>query len=123
MLQLNSITLHLGERTLFDGVSALINPGERVGLVGPNGAGKSTLLKMIASELRPDEGEITLSGDSTVGYLPQDGVEPAPGKTVFEEVEHSFVEILRLREEVAHLQKQMEVLPPDSDEYEKTLEK
>lgn len=48
MLQIENLSLYFGERPLFDGISATINPGERIGLVGPNGAGKSTLLKMIA---------------------------------------------------------------------------
>jgi ATP-binding cassette, subfamily F, member 3 len=121
MLQINKITLHLGERTHFKEISALINPGERVGLVGPNGAGKSTLLKLIASELKPDEGEIVLGGNATVGYLPQDGVDPDPSCTVFGEVEQAFKEILSLRDEVADIQKKMEQTDHQAAEYKKLL--
>jgi ATPase subunit of ABC transporter with duplicated ATPase domains len=52
----------------FDDLSFTV-PGGRTGLVAPNGAGKSTLLKLIAGEYRPAAGSI--SGDGTVGYLPQ----------------------------------------------------
>ncbi|WP_242424715.1 ATP-binding cassette domain-containing protein, partial [Frankia sp. EI5c] len=53
---------------LFDGLSLTAGAG-RTGLVAPNGAGKSTLLRLIAGELRPTGGSVTVSG--AVGYLPQ----------------------------------------------------
>jgi len=121
MLQINNITLHLGDRTLFNSISLLINPGERVGLVGPNGAGKSTLLKLIAGEMEPDEGDIVLGGGATVGYLPQDGVDPDPSCSVLQEVERAFKEILKMREEEQSLQQKMDQMDPESDEYRKVL--
>ncbi|TVR19280.1 MAG: ABC transporter ATP-binding protein [Balneolaceae bacterium] len=122
MLQLDAITLHFGERPLFDGISATINPGERIGLVGPNGAGKSTLLKIIAGEQQADSGSLKMSNDATVGYLPQDGVEPDPNLTVFTEVEQAFKEILKLRDELAEIQVKLNSEEPGSDEHNKTLE-
>ena len=104
MLAIEQITLHLGERTLLDGVSAIINPGERIGLVGPNGAGKSTLLKIIMGLREPDGGQITLSGSETLGYLPQDGVDPDFNLTVIEEVETAFSELFELEQKVKSLQ-------------------
>ncbi|EID13032.1 ABC-F family ATP-binding cassette domain-containing protein [Mycolicibacterium phlei] len=53
---------------LFDGLSVTIGPG-RTGLVGANGAGKSALLRLIAGELTPSAGSVTVDG--RVGYLPQ----------------------------------------------------
>lgn len=53
---------------VFDGLSFSIGAG-RTGLVAPNGAGKSTLLKLIAGELHPTAGSVTVEG--VVGYLPQ----------------------------------------------------
>ena len=44
-------------------------PGGRTGLVAPNGAGKSTLLRLIAGDLRPGDGSVTVEG--VLGYLPQ----------------------------------------------------
>ncbi|MGM0506603.1 MAG: ABC-F family ATP-binding cassette domain-containing protein [Bacteroidota bacterium] len=123
MLQLQNIELTLGQRPLFDGVSALINPGERVGLVGPNGAGKSTLLKVIAGERPADGGDVILGNGATVGYLPQDGVDPDPEKSVFEEVESGFQEILTLRREVEQTQEQLETLDPESPEGVRALER
>ncbi len=56
-----------GRRVLSD-LSASFAPG-RTGLIGVNGAGKSTLLRLIAGQLRPSSGSVTVTGD--VGYLPQ----------------------------------------------------
>ncbi len=51
------------------GLDLLVPPG-RSGLVGVNGAGKSTVLRLVARELRPTAGHVTVAGE--VGYLPQD---------------------------------------------------
>jgi len=121
LLQIDGITLHFGERALFDNVNSIINPGERIGLVGPNGAGKSTLLKIIAGEQQADSGSISMSNEATVGYLPQDGVEPDPDLTVFEEVEHAFADIMKLRAEFDAIQGKLETAASDSEEHDRAL--
>ncbi len=121
MLQLNSISLQFGDRKLFDNINLLVNPGERVGLTGPNGSGKTTLLKIIAGEEQPEEGDVVLGGGSTVGYLPQDGVEPDPALTVFEEVESCFEELVQLRRELHEVQRAMEENETGSKPHQKAL--
>jgi ATP-binding cassette subfamily F protein 3 len=123
MLAIEQITLHLGERTLLDGVSAIINPGERIGLVGPNGAGKSTLLKIIMGLREPDGGRISLSGSESLGYLPQDGVDPDFNLTVIEEVETAFSELFELEQNVKKIQEQLGSEDPNSAAYEKLMER
>ena len=49
-----------------DGLSFAANKGEIFGLLGPNGAGKTTTLRMLATLIRPDEGDATLDGVSVV---------------------------------------------------------
>jgi ATP-binding cassette subfamily F protein 3 len=122
MLQLDKITLYFGDRPLFDEISATINPGERIGLVVPNGAGKSTLLKIVAGEQEADSGSVNMSNSATVGYLPQDGVDPDPELTVYQEVEQAFSEILSLREKQEQLQHQLDALDPESAEHKQTLD-
>jgi len=123
MLQLEKISLALGDRDLLDEISTLINPGERIGLVGPNGAGKSTLLKIIMGIQEKDSGSIVLSNEETLGYLPQDGVDPDFELTVIEEVETAFSEIFELEEEVNELQQKLAETDPESEEHEKLLER
>ena len=56
-------------RTLLDDVSFRVGEGSATALVGPNGAGKTTLLRILAGELRPDAGTVTVSGG--LGVMPQ----------------------------------------------------
>ena len=123
MLSLENISLSLGDRHLLDDISILINKGERIGLVGPNGAGKSTLLKIIAGEMEPNNGSIQISKAETVGYLPQDGVDPDPNLTVMEEVESAFDEVLQLEQDVKEVQEKLADIEPGTDAYETTMKK
>ncbi len=59
-----------GAEPVLDGVTATF-PRGRTGLIGSNGSGKSTLFRLIAGELRPSSGSLTVPGGGPVGYLPQ----------------------------------------------------
>ena len=72
MLRLDQITYRIGPRTLFDGASATINPGHRVGFVGRNGTGKTTLLGMVTGETEPDSGSISVPSRWRVGITRQE---------------------------------------------------
>ena len=71
MVSIDNVTVSFGGWDLFKEISLLINPRDRIGLVGKNGAGKTTLLKVIMGMQPPTAGAITMSGDTTLGYLPQ----------------------------------------------------
>lgn len=113
----------MGDRELLDGVSTFINPGERIGLVGPNGAGKSTLLKIIMGIQECDEGSVALSNEESLGYLPQDGVDPDFTLTVIEEVESAFAELFELEMKVKSVQEKLAEVDHDSKEYERLMER
>ena len=69
-------------RTLFEGVDLTVAPGDVIGVVGANGAGKSTLLRILAGELQPLQGTVSLApADAFVGWLPQEH-ERIAGETV-----------------------------------------
>ena len=69
-------------RTLFEGLDLTVAPGDVIGVVGANGAGKSTLLRILAGDLAPLEGVVSLApADAFVGWLPQEH-ERVPGETV-----------------------------------------
>ena len=72
LLQLNDISLTFGGAPLFDDLSLVIHPGDRVALVGRNGSGKSTLMKVMAGLVEPDRGDRTLTPGTTVGYMEQE---------------------------------------------------
>ncbi|BCI56077.1 heme ABC transporter ATP-binding protein [Mycolicibacterium litorale] len=69
-------------RTLFEALDLTVAPGDVVGVVGANGAGKSTLLRILAGDLEPLEGSVSVApADAFVGWLPQEH-ERIPGETV-----------------------------------------
>ena len=69
-------------RTLFEGVDVTVAPGDVIGVVGANGAGKSTLLRILAGDLEPLDGAVSLAPtDAFVGWLPQEH-ERVTGETV-----------------------------------------
>src|SRR5688572_15502298 len=75
MLHINDLTYRIQGRAIFDHATAGIPEGHKVGLVGRNGAGKTTLLKLIAGELGPDDGGISMPRNTRVGWVAQE----APG--------------------------------------------
>ena len=72
LLQLSDISLTFGGEPVFDGLSLVIQPGERIALVGRNGSGKSTLMKVMAGRVEADRGEVVPGPGVTVGYMEQD---------------------------------------------------
>ncbi len=99
MISLDNLTVSYGGWTLFDGISFLINPKDRIGLVGRNGAGKSTLFKIIIGEQNPTSGAVSQNGDCTIGYLPQQ-MRVADTTTLVMETGKAFAEVNRLEAEI-----------------------
>ncbi len=99
MISINKLSIHFTGTDLFNDVSFIVNDKDRIGLVGKNGAGKSTLLKILAKQLEPEKGDIVMTTDQTVGYLPQEMV-PDSKKTVFDEALTAFEEALHLEEQI-----------------------
>ncbi len=99
MISLDNLTVSYGGWTLFDGISFLINPKDRIGLVGRNGAGKSTLLKIIIGEQKATSGGVSQNGDCTIGYLPQQ-MRVADTTTLVMETGKAFEQVNRLEEQI-----------------------
>jgi ATPase subunit of ABC transporter with duplicated ATPase domains len=84
MISFSRINKQYGRQILFVDASFQLNPGEKVGLVGPNGAGKTTLFRMIVGEESPDEGDVSVPKQLSIGYFRQD-VEEMSGRSVLDE--------------------------------------
>ena len=102
MISLDNLTVSYGGWTLFDNISFLINPKDRIGLVGRNGAGKTTLLRLIVGQQQPTSGAVTINGECTIGYLPQQ-MKVADTTTLAEETAKAFDEVLRLEAEIGRI--------------------
>jgi len=121
MLSLDHISVQFGGRYLFDDLSLMVGPHDRIGLVGSNGAGKTTLLKIIAGLSQAEEGTVSKAHYVTAGYLPQDGV-TAVGKTLYKEVETAFENILLVQQELEEAHALLSTQDTASQEYMETLE-
>ncbi len=75
MLTINDLTYRLGERILFDKAGVALPTRGRAGFVGRNGAGKTTLFRLIAGEIAPESGTISIPARARLGRVEQE----APG--------------------------------------------
>lgn len=116
MISLVNAGKRFGPRVLFENVSWLITPQDRIGLVGANGTGKSTLMKVLAGIESTDQGELTVQKGLRAGYLPQDGLKLS-GKTVFDECLSVFDRLRAMETEMETLAHRMSELDPASEEY------
>ncbi len=122
MISVNAVTVSFGGTNLFDNISFLINPKDRIGLAGKNGAGKSTMLKLLAGEQSATKGEISVPRECKIGYLPQDMIHQH-GRTVMEETATAFEEIQRLESKLNDINHQLETRTDyESDAYMKLIE-
>ena len=87
VLDVEDVTVSRGGRTLLDGVTWRLGPGDRVAVLGVNGAGKTTLLRLIDGSAEPDRGEVTRGQTVRTAHLSQDTVELDGGLRVVEALE------------------------------------
>ena len=83
MITLKNVTLRRSAKVLLDGVTATINPGEKVGLVGRNGAGKSTLFALLNGSLHEDGGDFFMPPQWRMAQVAQNMPETAEPATAF----------------------------------------
>jgi len=72
MIQATNIALSYGKRVIFKDVNIKFTPGNCYGLIGANGAGKSTFLKILAGEIEPDQGTVSVGSGERIAVLSQD---------------------------------------------------
>lgn len=123
MISIEQLTVEFGGNALFDNISFLINPKDKIALVGKNGAGKTTLLKIIAGKLSPSSGNVFKTSDLTIGYLPQHMIHN-DGTTVVQEAEKAFEHIIQLQNEIEQIGVELaERTDYESDDYKKLIER
>ncbi len=90
-----NLSLAFGDVKLLDGIDFSIDAGERIALVGRNGTGKSSLLKIIAAQIKPDDGEAARSSTLKLAYVPQEPSFDA-SQTIFEAVAAGLGQVSKL---------------------------
>ncbi len=96
---------------LFTDINFMIREKDRIGLVGKNGAGKTTLIRLLCGLEQPYKGDVIMSDDVTVGYLPQEknfGRDATSHvRTVLDEAMTAFEEYYEIERQLAKLQDEL----------------
>lgn len=106
ILSCQQIKRYHGANPVLEDVTLEVGPGERVGLIGRNGTGKSTLLQIIAGELPPEGGQLSLQKGARIGYLRQIPLEH-DGQTVYQVLATGFRQVIEYREQLTELEGRM----------------
>lgn len=123
MISIQNLSIHFTGQDLFTDINFMIREKDRIGLVGKNGAGKTTLIKIIAGLEQPSHGNVVMSDDVTVGYLPQEKNIHST-KTVLDETMTAFDEYHQIEKKLAQLQEELsERTDYESVGYQKLCEK
>ena len=122
-ISINSLKVEFTAKCLFDNISYIINPRDRIALVGKNGAGKSTMLKIIAGLQSPTSGQVVVPKDTTIGYLPQ-VMKLSDNTTVVDEVRTAFSHVREMHERLDAMSAELaERTDYESDSYQQLIER
>ena len=116
LLTVNHVSKAFVTRSVLEDASLVLQTGQRMGVVGVNGSGKSTLFRMIAGELEPDAGSITLFKGARVGMLTQQA-DITSDYTVQEELERVFEPVRRMEARLREMEEQMAALHHDAEAF------
>ena len=116
LLTVNHVSKAFVTRSVLEDASLVLQTGQRMGVVGVNGSGKSTLFRMIAGELEPDAGSITLLKGARVGMLTQQA-DITSDYTVQEELERVFEPVRRMEARLREMEEQMAALHHDAEAF------
>ena len=121
-ISINSLKVEFSAKCLFDNISYIINPKDKIALVGKNGAGKSTMLKIIAGLQTPTSGNVAMPRDTTVGYLPQH-ITVSDTATVIDEVRSAFSHVDEMKARLDDINNQLLTRTDyESDSYQELIE-
>jgi len=90
IVELDHVSRTLGGKLLFENLSLVMKPGDRIGIVGPNGVGKTTLIRTILGIDKPDRGQVVLGANTRPAYFEQGRSELRDELTVLEEVGEGY---------------------------------
>lgn len=106
ILSCQNISKAFVENQVLKNVSFHIEDHEKAAIVGINGAGKTTLLRIIVGEMTPDDGQVVLARDKTLGYLAQNSTVDT-SHTIYEELLSVKADLLRLEEKIHECENNM----------------
>lgn len=129
MISIQNLSMQFTGDDLFSDINFMIREKDRIGLVGKNGAGKTTLIRLIAGLDQPYKGDVVMSDDVTIGYLPQEKFfnssdEGNKLRTVLDEAMTAFEDYFQIERDLHKLNEQLsEREDYESAEYQRLCEK
>ena len=106
VLSCRNIKKSYGIQDVLKDVTLSVNEGDKVGIIGPNGEGKSTLFKILSKNIIPDDGDMFIDKNKTIGYLSQH-LSLQSDNTIYEEVSSVFQHLINLENKIKDLEIKM----------------
>ena len=110
LIGLQELGKSFGERVILHGITASVEKEDRIGIIGENGAGKTTLIRMLCGEYTPDEGEMNIGDNVTIGYLEQNA-HLDPALDVYGEMRTVYAPAIRAMEKMHILDQKLAADP------------
>ena len=110
LIGLQELGKSFGERVILHGITASVEKEDRIGIIGENGAGKTTLIRMLCGEYTPDEGEMNIGDNVTIGYLEQNA-HLDPALDVYGEMRTVYAPAIQAMEKMHILDQKLAVDP------------
>lgn len=107
----SGVACRIGTTTILENITFTLEDGDRLGVVGVNGSGKSTLLKILSGEREPDEGDVFIGKNKSLGILHQDdafNIIKTAGDTVIEQMYAAFPELLNAEKRISEIEREMQ---------------
>ncbi|MBQ8222002.1 MAG: ATP-binding cassette domain-containing protein [Bacteroidales bacterium] len=123
MISIQNLSMQFTGDDLFTDINFMIREKDRIGLVGKNGTGKTTLIRLLCGLEQPYKGDVIMSDDVTIGYLPQEKNVNST-KTVLDEAMTAFEEYHEMERQLAVLQDELSNREDyESESYQRLCEK
>lgn len=107
----SGVACRIGTTTILENITFTLEDGDRLGVVGVNGSGKSTLLKILSGEREPDEGDVFIGKNKSLGILHQDdafNIINTAGDTVIKQMYAAFPELLNAEKRISEIEREMQ---------------
>ena len=118
LMTVQGVSKSFGMKSVLKDISLTLQQGARMGLIGVNGSGKSTLFRLIAGQMEPDEGSISLMRGTRVGMLTQEA-DIQSDLTVREELSRVFEPVREMERRLRALEEEMAQKHADEAELDR----
>lgn len=118
LMTVQGVSKSFGMKSVLKDISLTLQQGARMGLIGVNGSGKSTLFRLIAGQMEPDEGTISLMRGTRVGMLTQEA-DIQSDLTVREELSRVFEPVREMERRLRALEEEMAQKHEDEAELDR----